>query len=61
MALSILSGTRGTEFSCDSEHGTRDHERIKSWFRSNVRGLFGAVSVYGRRIKEMIQLQLEQA
>jgi hypothetical protein len=44
-----------------NERGTRDHERIKSWFRSNVAGLFGVLSVFGRRIKEMIQLQLDQA
>ena len=61
MALSIVNGKRGIKLSCDSEHGTRDHGRNKSCFRSNdVTGMFGALSVFGRRIKEMLQLRPEQ-
>jgi hypothetical protein len=35
-------------------------ERIKSWLRVNVTGLFGVLSVFGRRIKGMIRLRPEQ-
>jgi hypothetical protein len=35
-------------------------QRIKSCLRCNVTGKFGALSVFGRRIKGMITLQLEQ-
>ena len=34
--------------------------RIKSWLRGNVTGLFGVLSVFGRRIKGMIRLRPEQ-
>jgi hypothetical protein len=33
--------------------------RIKSWLRGNVTGMFGALSVFGRRIKGMIRLRPE--
>jgi len=33
---------------------------MKSWLRRNVTGLFGVLSVFGRRIKGMIQLRPEQ-
>ena len=32
-------------------------KRIKSWLRGNATGLFGALSVFGRRIKGMIRLR----
>ena len=35
-------------------------QRIKSWLRGNVTGLFGVLSVFGRRIQGMIRLQPEQ-
>jgi len=35
-------------------------QRIKSWLRRNVTGLFGVLSVFGRRIKWMIRLRPEQ-
>ena len=35
-------------------------EGIKSWLRGNVTGLFGVLSVFGRRIKGMIRLRQEQ-
>jgi len=41
--------------------GTRDRVSIKSWLRGHVTGLFGALSVFGRRIKGMIRLRPEQA
>jgi hypothetical protein len=44
----------------DSVDGTRDHVRIKSWLRGNVTDMFGALSVFGRRIKGMIWLRREQ-
>jgi hypothetical protein len=34
--------------------------RIKSWLRGNVTGMFGALSVFGRRIKGTIRLRSEQ-
>jgi hypothetical protein len=33
----------------DSVDGTRDHVTIKSWLRGKVTGIFGALSVFGRR------------
>jgi hypothetical protein len=35
-------------------------QRIKSWLRGNVTGMFGVLSVFGRSIKGMIRLQPEQ-
>jgi hypothetical protein len=35
-------------------------QRIKSWLRVNVTGVFGVLSVFGRRIKGMIRLRPEQ-
>jgi hypothetical protein len=35
-------------------------QRIKSWLRGNVTGLFGVPSVFGRHIKGMIRLRPEQ-
>jgi len=35
-------------------------QRIQSWLRGNVTGLFGMLSVLGRRIKGMIRLRPEQ-
>jgi hypothetical protein len=34
--------------------------RIKSCLRSNVTGMFGVLSLFGRRIKGMIPLRPEQ-
>jgi hypothetical protein len=39
---------------------TRDHVWYQSWLRGNVTCLLGALSVFGRRIKGMIQLRPEQ-
>jgi hypothetical protein len=44
----------------DSADGTRDHVTYQSWLRGNVTGMFGALSVFGRRIKGMIRLRPEQ-
>jgi hypothetical protein len=33
---------------------------MKCWLRGNITGLLGGLSLFGRRIKGMIQLLLEQ-
>jgi hypothetical protein len=45
----------------NTEHGKSLKSRsIKSWLRGNVTGMFGTLSVFGRHIKGMIRLRLEQ-
>jgi hypothetical protein len=44
----------------DSVDGTRDRVTYQSWLRGNVTGMFGALSVFVRRIKGMIRLRPEQ-
>jgi hypothetical protein len=41
----------------DSVDGTRDHVTYKTLVNSNVMGMFGALSVFDRRIKRMIRLR----
>jgi len=58
MALSILSGTRGTvTVTVNMELVTTNVSKVG--FAVNVAGLFGVMSVFGRRVKEMVRLQLE--
>jgi hypothetical protein len=44
----------------DSVDGTRDHATYQKLLRKNVTGMFGALSVFSRRIKGMVTSQLEQ-
>jgi hypothetical protein len=44
----------------DSVDETRGRVTYKSWFRGIFMGLFGVLSVFGRRIKGMIRLRPEQ-
>jgi len=44
----------------DSMDGIRDRVTYQSWLRGNVTGLFGLLSVFGRRIKGMIRLRPAQ-
>ena len=43
----------------DRVDGTLDRVAYQSWLRGNVTGLFGVLSVFGRRIKGMIRLRPE--
>ena len=45
----------------DSADGTHDHVTYQTSIRGNITGLFGALLVFGRRIKGMIQLRPEQS
>jgi hypothetical protein len=44
----------------DSVDGTRDRVTYQRWLRGHVTDLFGALSVFRRRIKGMIWLRPEQ-
>ena len=44
----------------DSVDGTCDHVTYQKWLCGYVTGLFGVLSVFGRRIKGMIRLRPEQ-